>query len=212
MSTTLASWTPTSYTPNSEIGQAQQGFVEFVNRIVERAEADPTFRALLLRDHVAAFAEIGEPVPESVSFRFIDGTADATIVLPNGDTVSAMHSTGEAPEGSDEVRTRMHDILARSATDAEYRQRLLSDWRPALAEMGYDVPEGYTFAFVESDADATVVLPRAASANGELSDESLEQVAGGLAPLAILVIGQCVQTALRCGAAVACAYFASKAK
>ena len=69
-------------------------------------------------------------------------------------------------------------VLTRSATDTEFRTRLLSDPRAAIEEAtGRDVPADMDIRFVENDGFATIVLPD--FAGSELSDNQLEAVAGG---------------------------------
>lgn len=52
--------------------------------ILSRSATDRDFRRLLLENPRAALGEVmGAEVPESVDIRFIENTADATIVLPD---------------------------------------------------------------------------------------------------------------------------------
>jgi hypothetical protein len=84
-------------------------------------------------------------------------------------------------------------LLARSATVAAFRQKLLTDPRAAIAEAtGRELPTSYNVRFVENTADATVVLPDPVDPNAELADSELETVAGGATPVlfgAGLVVG-----------------------
>lgn len=74
----------------------------------------------------------------------------------------------------------LEGLMARSATDADFRRRLLDQPRAAVAEYtGREVPESLQFKFVENKADATFVLPEAVSVDGELNESELEAVAGG---------------------------------
>jgi len=75
----------------------------------------------------------------------------------------------------------IEEILRRSAVDAEYRARLLSDAHAAAAEVtGAGIPESVKLQFVEKPAgvDAVFVLPDFAP-SGELAESELEAVAGG---------------------------------
>ena len=76
----------------------------------------------------------------------------------------------------------MEKAIARAWTDAEYKAKLLSDPKAALAEIGVDVPANTTLKVVENTADTQyLVLPDFSAANDEISLDDLEQVAGGLA-------------------------------
>jgi hypothetical protein len=76
-------------------------------------------------------------------------------------------------------------VLARSATDRDFRRRLLTDPRGAIHDAcGVHVPQAFRIRFIErgADLDALIVLPDVASdadASGELSDAELESIAGG---------------------------------
>jgi hypothetical protein len=80
----------------------------------------------------------------------------------------------------------LQKVLARSATDPAFRQKLVTDARAALAEFtGADpaqVPETYKIVFVENKAGATVVLPDPIDPAAELSGQDLETVSGGFTP------------------------------
>ena len=69
--------------------------------------------------------------------------------------------------------------IARAWSDADFKAKLLSDPRAALAEAGVEVPAGVTVKVVESTKDTQhVVLPVAPGNAGELSIDELERVAG----------------------------------
>jgi Nitrile hydratase, alpha chain len=76
-------------------------------------------------------------------------------------------------------------LIEKSLQDKDFRQRLLDDPKGAIEqEMGTRVPEGFEVRVVEESADSIyLVLPSASplvGEGGELSDEALESVAGGL--------------------------------
>lgn len=73
-------------------------------------------------------------------------------------------------------------VLERSVTDHEFRQELLNHPRRAIQQaLGVSVPANFRLKFIEKDknVDALVVLPNFQPKNGELSDDDLEEVAGG---------------------------------
>lgn len=83
----------------------------------------------------------------------------------------------------------MQKLLARSATDMDFRQLLVSDSRAALSQhFGREAPESMNIAFIENRADATMVLPDVIDTDTQLSDAELEAVAGGDAGATLLVI------------------------
>jgi hypothetical protein len=75
-------------------------------------------------------------------------------------------------------------IIQRSLEDQTFRRRLLENPRAAVEEeLGSRLPEGVQVMAVEETADTIyLVLPSASpvEAGGELSDQDLEAVAGGL--------------------------------
>jgi hypothetical protein len=76
----------------------------------------------------------------------------------------------------------LQQILARSATDDAFRRGLLSDPQRAIRQtLGIAIPPSFRLKFIERDpgVDALIVLPDRQSADGELSEEDLESIAGG---------------------------------
>lgn len=101
-------------------------------------------------------------------------------------TQQALEMVRQNPQAAQQAQEQLHGLLARSATDREFRQKLLTDPRAAVSEYtGKWVPETLNLVFVENKADATIVLPAAYDPSAELSDAELETVAGG-EPLTII--------------------------
>jgi len=93
------------------------------------------------------------------------------------------------PDAAKVGEEKLQEMLARSATDMEFRARLLNDPRAAVAEFtGREVPEGVTFRFIENKGSATVVLPDPIDPRAELSDSDLEAVAGGATPVVVATL------------------------
>ncbi len=70
-------------------------------------------------------------------------------------------------------------VVAQAWSDDSYKQRLLSDPATAMGERGLTPPAGKQIRVIEDTADTVhVVLPVRPS---ELTDEQLDQAAGGAA-------------------------------
>ena len=79
-----------------------------------------------------------------------------------------------------EERNQLAELFAACWKDDALKQRFLSDPHAVLAEHGMDVPEGMNVNVVENtDTTVHVTLPAAPTANGDLSDEELDNAAGG---------------------------------
>ncbi|MCC6318071.1 MAG: class IIb bacteriocin, lactobin A/cerein 7B family [Gemmatimonadaceae bacterium] len=89
-------------------------------------------------------------------------------------------------------------LLARSATDMEFRRLLITDSRAALAQFTGGASSGTAnIVFVENRADATIVLPDPVDPAAELNESELETVAGGITPTVILAsLGAAAASAL----------------
>jgi hypothetical protein len=75
----------------------------------------------------------------------------------------------------------MGEMLARSATDAEFRALMLNDAHAAFAAAGVEVASHLDIVFIENKADVTIVLPEALDEMLELSEAELHQLNGGSA-------------------------------
>ena len=79
---------------------------------------------------------------------------------------------------------KMNTLIAACWKDDALKQRFLSDPHAVLAEHGMDVPEGINVNVVENtDNTVHVTLPAAPVDYADLSDEELENAAGGSSPL-----------------------------
>lgn len=68
--------------------------------------------------------------------------------------------------------------IARAWTDVDYKAKLLSDPRSALAEVGIELPADVSVTVKESTADQlNLVLPP--PPQGEITDEALQLASGG---------------------------------
>ncbi len=94
------------------------------------------------------------------------------------------------PRAVQQSKEALERMLARSATDRAFRERLLEDPRAAVAEFTgkpvSEIPESFNLRFVENTAGATIVLPDFADPTAELSESELETVSGGTTTLPCL--------------------------
>jgi hypothetical protein len=74
-------------------------------------------------------------------------------------------------------------IYARSATDLQFRAALLADPRATLAELGLPLPADMTVSVVESTGDTLKLPIPPLATEGELADDELAQVNGGVFPV-----------------------------
>jgi hypothetical protein len=86
----------------------------------------------------------------------------------------------------EQMESTMQDLLARAATDRDFRTQLLTNPRAALAEFRGvpidSIPEDVPLAFVENAGGTTIVIPDYVGSGVELSADELEGVAGGGTP------------------------------
>lgn len=81
---------------------------------------------------------------------------------------------------SDNLQQAWGQVVAQAWSDDAYRQRLISDPAAALEAQGMAVPAGKQIRIIEDTDDTVhVVLPARPT---ELSDEELDQAAGGVGP------------------------------
>ena len=76
-------------------------------------------------------------------------------------------------------RPNTSKVIAKAWSDPAFKARLLSNPQAALVEAGVEVPAGVTVKVVE-DTETTRHLILPPPPEGELSEEALEKVAGGL--------------------------------
>ncbi len=70
-------------------------------------------------------------------------------------------------------------LIVRAWREEAFKEKLLKDPRAAAAEMGYNIPDAWEFKVLEENPDKVyLVLPQKPGTT-ELSDETLDQVAGG---------------------------------
>ena len=104
----------------------------------------------------------------------------------------ATRSYTQNPEYAQHVNERFQALMARSATDMAFRNKLLTEPRAALAECAGKDPSALAgvpdIVFIENKADTTIILPDPIDPEAELSAEELEAVAGGTWSCALGII------------------------
>ena len=81
----------------------------------------------------------------------------------------------------EEQDKRYGQLIAKAWADEEFKAKLKADPKAAMAEVGMDLAEGVEIEVVESTPEkAYLVIPPKPEPVGELSDEDLEKVAGGI--------------------------------
>jgi hypothetical protein len=90
----------------------------------------------------------------------------------------------------------LNDMLARSATDAQFRTLMLNDAHAAFAAAGVQVAAELDVVFIENKADVTIVLPDALDEMMELSEIELTSLNGGSVEIAPIIEATVELTAL----------------
>jgi hypothetical protein len=70
-------------------------------------------------------------------------------------------------------------VIAKAWSDDDYKARLMSDPKSVLTEAGIDLEDGAEVKVVEDTPGVRHLVLPAPPAEGELSEDALEQVAGG---------------------------------
>jgi hypothetical protein len=70
-------------------------------------------------------------------------------------------------------------VIARAWSDDDYKARLVANPRSVLTEAGIEIEDGPELRAVEDTVDVRYFVIPVAPAEGELSEDALEQVAGG---------------------------------
>jgi hypothetical protein len=81
----------------------------------------------------------------------------------------------------EEIKKAIEGVATKAAEDADFHAKAISNPSAAIEEVaGKAVPAGFKVRFLAQEGyDLTLTLPDPIAADGELSDEDLESVAGG---------------------------------
>ena len=170
------------------MGQAQPlEQAEEYAQVVAKTWEDEGFKRRLVTDPRAVLREFGIAVPDGQTVRVVENT-DETVYVALPTKPAGALSDGQLArvggEGQGATR-KVGQLLLKVWQDPTFKRRLVADPRAVLQEEGLPVPEGKAVRVVEDTAETThLVLPRK-PAEGELTDEQLDQVAGGVVPLIV---------------------------
>lgn len=82
---------------------------------------------------------------------------------------------------NEDQRDALQKVIKKATVDEKVRKQLLTNPNTVLKQFGINVAEFPKVRFVENKgSDMTIVLPDPVEAAPELSEEELEQIAGGL--------------------------------
>ena len=101
------------------------------------------------------------------------------------------------PDLNDDDSKLLREVLGRSAVDPQFRTQLITNPHAAVkSATGVALPADLKLRFIEQpkEIDALVVLPNFIEADGELTVDELEAVAGGVAELEAVCWDTCKTT------------------
>jgi hypothetical protein len=168
--------------------------VEQKHQLITKAVQDETFRAALQRDARATIAQaLQVPLPPEVTIHVRAPAAhEVCLVLPPypadwppGLSVDALEqrltaATGQLEAGPQTVARGQARLVAKAWHDARFKQALLQDPKEVIRrEFGEGLPAEVAVQVVAEDAHTQYLVLPPALDDLELSDEQLEQVAGG---------------------------------
>jgi len=161
------------------IEQAQMPeYAKQYGRLVARAWADEAFKQRLLAEPAPVLAAQGIDFPPGMAVRLHEDTptlVHLTLPPPLTDDPSD-EASGPAPLAA--AAQPYLRLAARARGDAAFKARLLAEPAAVLAEQGIPVPPGVAVRVLES-TPTLVHLALPPKPTDELSDEQLDQVAGG---------------------------------
>src|SRR5215831_661209 len=183
------------FIPERPTGGMQMGLTtEQTHQLITKAMKDEAFRAALQRDARATITqELQVPLPPEVTLHVLAPEAQTLCLvlfpypadwLP-GLAVEALEQRLSAGTGQLETaqQTMVHGqarLIAKAWHDARFKQALLQDPTAVIArEFGTPLPAEVTLRVVAEDAHTQYLVLPPALDDLELSDEQLEQVAGG---------------------------------
>jgi hypothetical protein len=152
-------------------------------QVVTRSWQDEAFKRRLVADPRAVLQEHGLAVPDGKAVRVVEDTPETMhLVLPNK-PIERMSDEQLAQLAGEGPGRKVGQLAIKAWQDEAFKRRLVADPRAVLQEQGLPLPAGKSVRVMENTADTYYLALPAKPAEGELSDEQLEQVAGGALPI-----------------------------
>jgi hypothetical protein len=168
------------------------------NTLIQNAMRDPVFKRALLDDpHAATYQRLGMEIPPGQILHVVPSeTQTIAIIIPPRPadwSVEAMRQhlgrhLPAMPEASRKVAEVQIELIAHAWHDETFKQQLLKDAKAVVAELlDVTLPKAFTMrCFADDETNQYLILPPALE-EMKLTDEQLEQVAGGEAVSATMI-------------------------
>ena len=153
-------------------------FQKAYGKIVAKAWRDEAFKAQLIADPTEVFREYGVAVPEGVEVKMVENTDKVVhFSLPPPQQMS--DEDLEKAFGEEEAYVK---IIKKAWSDENFKAELLANPATVLKDGGVQMPDGVEVKMFEAtDKLVHFIIPCPSTDDGELSDEDLDKVAGGVA-------------------------------
>ena len=159
---------------------------ETVGGIVARAWSDPDFSRRLLADTHGALGELGIAIPVEKSVVAVENSAALTcIVLPSLRYTETKSGYADIKAFGESYRDPRLSPLNWASRDPVFTERLKSDPKAALRDMGVDVADSMSVDVVQNTMTRIFLVLPARPEEAELSPDVLQRVSDGWIPPAI---------------------------
>jgi hypothetical protein len=150
--------------------------------IDDRATRDQAFRKRLLKDPKNALAEVlGAKLADDVTVEAHENTANTVNIVITPEVLAGAAKLEMPKSNERSVASITLEVLMKAATDDKFRQKLLKDARTAVYDLtGVEMGQNLTMKVYESTPTKVhLVVPPSPTAQAELTDSELDQIAGG---------------------------------